>query len=298
MSNTVTIVGGDLRQLSLAAALSAAGYTVHLSGIDPANNEAAAISGFLNVTPTANTNDFCRDARICVLPIPVSKDGETVFAPLAGDVTPLTLAALFSALPDNAVIFGGNVLEFTNRLAAEHGRRIIDYYRDEQLQVRNAVPTAEGAVAIAMQELKTTVAEARCTILGFGRVGKALGMTLCRLGADVTVAARSTADRGWAKAFGCRAVPLQEYLASPRDADIVFNTVPCPILTEEVLGRYKSAPVFVELASAPGIDKGAAEVLGFRCIPAGGLPGKVAPITAGRIIADTILELLPKEVRL
>ena len=298
MSITVLIIGGDLRQISLAARLSAVGYTVHLAGIDPANEAVRAVASPLGICPTADLRNIPKDACICILPLPVSKNGEDVYAPLAGDSAPLALGTLFDGLPESTVIFGGNVSEFTCRLAAEHGRRIIDYYRDEQLQVRNAVPTAEGAVAIAMQELKTTVAGARCTVLGFGRVGKALGMTLARLGAEVTVAARSTADRGWAKAFGCCAVPLDEYREAPRDADIVYNTVPSPILTDEVLRRFGCRPILVELASVDGIEKSTADALGFRTIHASGLPGKVAPVTAGRIIAETVLDLLPKEVRL
>lgn len=296
MSITVLIIGGDLRQISLAARLKTAGYTVHLAGIDPANESVSAIASSLDVCPTADVHDFPRDTRICILPLPASKNGEDVFTPLCGKTDPLSLGTFLDALPENAVIFGGNISEFTHRLAAEHGRRIIDYYRDEQLQVRNAVPTAEGAVAIALQELQTTVAGAKCSVIGFGRIGKALGMTLVRLGANVTVVARSTADRGWAKAFGCCAVPLDEYRRAPQNADIVYNTVPSLILTDEVLRRFNCRPILVELASVDGIDRAAADALGFRTIHASGLPGKVAPITAGRIIAETVLDLMPKEM--
>lgn len=38
--------------------------------------------------------------------------------------------------------------------------------------VANAVPTAEGAVQVAMEELPFTLHSARVLILGFGRVGK------------------------------------------------------------------------------------------------------------------------------
>ena len=38
----------------------------------------------------------------------------------------------------------------------------------------NAVPTAEGAVQIAMQELPITISQSRCLIIGNGRIGKAL----------------------------------------------------------------------------------------------------------------------------
>ena len=297
MSINVSVIGGDLRQLSAANTLSNAGYDVQLSGFNPENEKIRSFGCDLAILQ--NIGEFEKDANICILPLPVSRDGEAVYAPLVGkNAKPILLRSLFENFPRNAVFFGGNVSEYTHRLAAEYNRKIIDYWQDEQLQVRNAVPTAEGAAAIAIQELKTTVAGSRCTVIGFGRVGKALGMTLVRLGAEVTVAARSTADRGWAKAFGCKTIPLEEYLIKPCDADIVYNTVPVTLLTEQVLCRYKSRPILVELASYPGIDSRSAEALGFRLIQAGGLPAKVAPVTAGRIIGETVLDLMPEEVRL
>lgn len=46
--------------------------------------------------------------------------------------------------------------------------------------VANAVPTGEGAVQVAMEELPFTLHSARVLILGFGRVGK---LTAHRMGA-------------------------------------------------------------------------------------------------------------------
>jgi dipicolinate synthase subunit A len=49
----------------------------------------------------------------------------------------------------------------------------------------------------------------------------------------------------------------------------------------------------MELASFPGgFDFVAAEKMGFSLILAQGLPGKHFPETAGRIIAETVLDLL------
>ena len=49
----------------------------------------------------------------------------------------------------------------------------------------------------------------------------------------------------------------------------------------------------IDLASKPGgVDFEAAKRLGVRVIWALSLPGKVAPITAGEIIKDTVLNIL------
>ena len=49
----------------------------------------------------------------------------------------------------------------------------------------------------------------------------------------------------------------------------------------------------MELASLPGgFDTFFAEKMGFSLILAQGLPGKIFPETAGRIIAETVLDYL------
>ena len=65
-----------------------------------------------------------------------------------------------------------------------------------------ALPTAEGAVQVAMEELPFTLHSARVLILGFGRVGKLTAHRMGALGAKVTVCAQGYADLAWAAAYG------------------------------------------------------------------------------------------------
>ncbi|MGM9936476.1 MAG: dipicolinate synthase subunit DpsA, partial [Candidatus Ornithomonoglobus sp.] len=72
-----------------------------------------------------------------------------------------------------------------------------------------------------------------------------------------------------------------------------FNTVPALILTGEVLEKVRQDTLIIDLASKPGgIDFDAAAELGLRVIWALSLPGRVAPVTAGIIIKDTITNIL------
>lgn len=49
----------------------------------------------------------------------------------------------------------------------------------------------------------------------------------------------------------------------------------------------------IDLASRPGgVDFAAAAELGVRCVWALSLPGKVAPVTAGRYIMDTVYHIM------
>ena len=57
--------------------------------------------------------------------------------------------------------------------------------------------------------------------------------------------------------------------------------------------RIRKDCLVIDLASKPGgVDFKAASELGVKVVWALGLPGKVAPISAGRIIADTVMNIL------
>ena len=157
----------------------------------------------------------------------------------------------------------------------------------------NAVPTAEGAVQIALEELPIALHGARVLVLGFGRVGKLTAHRMRALGARVSVAARKWADLAWADAYGYAPEPmggLDGYLCP---YDLVVNTVPARVLDRRRLAELKPGCLVIDLASKPGgVDLEAAGELGVQTIWALSLPGKVAPVTAGAAIRDTIYHIL------
>ena len=78
-----------------------------------------------------------------------------------------------------------------------------------------------------------------------------------------------------------------------RKAEIVFNTIPAPVLTAGILEQAPSRLLIIDLASAPwGTDFDAAARRGIKAFPAPGLPGKVAPETAGKILATHLPGLI------
>ena len=168
--------------------------------------------------------------------------------------------------------------------AGEHpGLRLRDYYDREDVLLRNAAITAEGAIALAMERREQTLLGSRVLILGFGRIARALAPRLRALGAEVTVYARSEAQRALAECLGCRA--LESLPEKPEGYSILFNTVPAPLLPRAAEGALN-----IELASAPG---------GFRDIAgvviARGLPGKAAPLSAAEALLGPILAIIREE---
>lgn len=168
---------------------------------------------------------------------------------------------------------------------------VISYTDSDYFKIRNALPTAEGAIAIAMQNTDFTIAGSKCAVVGYGNIGKCLTDRLIALGANVSVYARREQSRAESENRGASAHETGELYGL--DADIVFNTVPAPVLSAFELASFKTHPLIIDLASKPGgTDFEAAKSLGLDCIHALSLPGKFAPKTAGEILKDTVIYLL------
>ena len=80
-------------------------------------------------------------------------------------------------------------------------------------------------------------------------------------------------------------------ITAAENAAVIFNTVPAPIIRRDTLTAARNC-LIIDLASKPGgVDISAAKDIGTRVIWALGLPGKVAPVTAGNIIKETIYNI-------
>lgn len=187
--------------------------------------------------------------------------------------------------------FGAWGAEFATR-----GVKVHDLYGSEPLTTANAVPTAEGAIQLAMERSPVTLHGASCLIIGYGRIGKVLALKLRGLDAAVTVAARRAADRALAEAAGLNADETGVYRRGLAQYDFLFNTVPAPTLTEEQLRLLSPDCVLIELASLPGgIPAEVCQHLGLSYVFAPGLPGKCAPKAAGSLYAQSVLDILAAE---
>lgn len=281
MRKTVLVAGGDLRFCCTARAflpvynVCAAGFTRQYLP-DP------------EITLAETAADPLPLCDALVLPMPVSDDGVLVNAPFSPRNLPLR--SLLSCLKPDALVFGGKC-GAAREIFEDAGFPVIDYLAAEELAACNAIPTAEGAVQILLEEMPRTIHGSRILVLGFGRIGTRLAYILRALGASVTVAARQAADRSRAQMLGCDAVDFQQI--EPQNFDVLCNTVPARVVTAELLSAVQEDALILDLASKPGgVDLDAAGALNRRVIWALSLPGKTAPVTAGEIIARTVSHIL------
>ena len=135
-------------------------------------------------------------------------------------------------------------------------------------------------------------------VVGLGRCGLPLARSLAALGARVTVAVRRREVRALAESFGFSTINFDQLQCEAHNYDFLFNTVPAPVLTEEILSKVRKDAIIIDIASAPGgTDFAAANRLGIKNFLSLGLPGKVAPITAGKILAKVYPHLISIHVK-
>lgn len=182
-------------------------------------------------------------------------------------------------LPPEVTLCGGN-------LPSIEGRKTIDLLADPIYTAKNAMITAHCALQTAAERLPVTWTGTRVLVVGWGRIGKCLASLLYTLGADVTVAARKPEDRAMAIALGCDALDTDEMVPALPRFRVIFNTAPRMLLPDT--GPCRRDCIKIDLASKPGIG-------GEGVVWARGLPGKMAPESAGRLIGETVLRLIKEE---
>lgn len=280
----LALLGGDQRELMILPALKSAGYTLRSFGLPPANLPEG-------VEACRSIREAAAGALALLLPMPgVGADGR-LYAPYAG--SPLLTAEDLGGVAAGTPVLAGVASPYLKELCQRLALPVIEIAERDEVARPNAIPTAEGAIQLAMQELPLTIHGLRALVLGFGRVGEALAARLRALGAEVTVSNRGEARFSLAAKQGYSLYPWGDIAESFGRMDVIFNTVPAQVLDKGRLLAMPKGALVIDLASGSGgVDYEAAAELGVRAIHALSLPGKVAPVSAGRLLAAVYPQLI------
>ncbi len=159
---------------------------------------------------------------------------------------------------DNVMIFSGIPTPNLDNMLEISNRDCIYMMKDKDVISENAVPTVEGIIADVINNTDKTLADSRVLVFGYGNIGSLLVKYLEMLGADVIV-----------------------------------NTVPKPVISNNLIKFINPDCYVLDVASHPhGIDQ---EVLAEYFIKSKlylGIPGKIAPKTSGNILSKKISSVM------
>ncbi len=256
----ILVLGEDSRQKYLADELSAIGFDTLY---DPCGT-------FEHLPPT-------RKASCMVYPIfPSTK----------------VLLKSIHHLDSQALLCAGLASKDFLKTASEHNLSVYDYMSDIHVRQKNAVATAEGAIAEALRLSRLNLQNSNCLILGFGLCGEILAKKCDGLGANVTVFDKDSLKLSHAVSHGLKSL---DSLITLEHFTYIFNTIPAPVLTMDLLKTISADGTIVDLATSPGgTDFDFCLKTGIPAKLCPGLPAVYSPKSSGIILAQAIMNQIKR----
>lgn len=285
----LAILGGDGREVILAEHLAGLNALVKVVGL-PVQGK--------NIIQCVHPSEALESVNAVIFPVPgVNAESKIYSAYLE---RPLFLTEeLMEKLAPGTPVLVGIAKPPLRKIAQKLGLRLIEVMEIDEVAILNSIPSAEGAIQLAMEKMPVTIHGSKAWVLGFGRTGITLARVLNAMGAKTTVVARNVTQLARAVEMGLQTATYSELENISEEVDVIFNTVPAPVLHRAILEQLPGSVLIIDIASAPGgTDFEAAKRLGIEAILAPGLPGKVAPKTAGRILCRIVPRLLAEELTL
>lgn len=285
----VAVIGGDQRTVYLMTDLIKMG--AHVKAIGFPNSVKLQ-----QVHLEQSIEDVLLDVQVVIFPMQ-GTDLQGNLKTLDENCPLQFTAQVAEKIAPGTLVIIGFAREPVRNWAARYHWKLVEIGEMDSVAILNAIPSAEGAIQMAMERLEITLHDSKSFVLGFGRLARTLARMLHGIGARVTVVARKRSDLARAFEMGYQSLMFTQLCQAIPEADVVFNTVPALVLDEKVLAQMRQDCVIIDLASAPGgTDFAAASRLGINAVLAPGLPGLVAPKTSGKILAQVIPQLILREL--
>ena len=266
----IGVIASDMRQIYMSKMLKARGYEVYLLDL----REGKCVSREL----LEKENELWKSDAL-ILPVPLKKVGDT-------DLLSEEIVKHGGTITR---VYGGSFPRDWEKSLEKAGILAVDLMESPEVARKNAIATAEGAIAELMKLMPVNVEGARIVVTGFGTCGKVIAEKLYCLGAMVTVAARSEQALTLAGFFGFDVMDLSAGELTLSRADGVINTVPARIIGEKEIDEMRRDAALIDIASAPGgCDLEYCKEKGISCKLAPGLPGIYSPKTSAQILLQAM----------
>lgn len=287
MEQHIAVIGGDARYLELIRKLEqlphAKVVVVGYDKLDP---------GFIGSKQYDLHEIQPQDLDIVILPITGTDNKGNIEAIFSNQ--PIQLEeSWFNQLRKQTFIFTGISNSYLDEVVSRSHAELIPLLGRDDVAIYNSIPTAEGAIMMAIEHTDYTIHSSKVIVAGFGRVGHTVANKFSALGAEVSVVSKKLRELARITEMRLNAIPLEAFPERVDECDLLINTIPALVITQEVIEKLPAHTVIIDLASKPGgTDFEFAEKRGIKAILAKSLPGVVAPKTAGDILARVIKQVL------
>lgn len=282
----VAVIGGDARQLEVIRKLTELDAKLFLIGFDQLDH------GFTGAIKVKIDEVKFDEIDAVILPIPGTNHEGFIDTVFSNEEVQLT-EDLLAITPDHCVIYSGITNSYLDKIVQSTNRKLIQFFERDDVAIYNSIPTVEGTIMMVIQHTDITIHGSNVAVLGLGRVGMSVARAFSALGAHVKVGANDTAHLARITEMGLTPFCLNDLKEEVKNIDVCINTIPHLIVTAKVISNMPTHTLIVDLASKPGgTDFRYAEKRGINALLAPGLPGIVAPKSAGQIIANILSQLL------
>ncbi|MFD1705931.1 dipicolinic acid synthetase subunit A [Siminovitchia sediminis] len=286
----IVAMGGDARQLEIIKKLTELDAKILLAGFEQLDQP---FSGA--VKEKVQDIDFSEIDAI-ILPVPGTDPEGAVETIFSNEKIVLTEKILHRT-PSHCTVYSGISNSYLDQITEKTQRKLVKLFERDDVAIYNSIPTVEGTIMMAIQNTDITIHRSSIAVLGLGRVGMSVARSFSLLGAKVKVGARKSEHIARITEMGLEPFHLSDLRNEVKDIDICINTVPHLIVNAAVIAQMPSHTLIIDLASKPGgTDFRYAEKRGIKALLAPGLPGIVAPKTAGQILANVLSQLLSEDL--
>jgi dipicolinate synthase subunit A len=286
----IAVLGGDARQLEVIRKLTELDAKVTLIGFEQLD------SGFTSASKELIADANFEELDAILLPVPGTNIEGVVDTIFSNEKVVLTKEILDST-PEHCTIYSGISNSYLDSIIAASNRKLVKLFERDDVAIYNSIPTVEGTIMMVIQHTEYTIHNSKVAVLGLGRTGMSVARTFHSLGAKVKVGARRSEHIARIVEMGLEAFEFKYIEEALKDVDVVINTVPNLIVTASVISKLQPHALIIDLASKPGgTDFRYAEKRGIKALLAPGLPGIVAPKTAGQIIGNVLTQLLKDDL--
>ncbi|MBM6618392.1 dipicolinic acid synthetase subunit A [Bacillus suaedaesalsae] len=286
----IAVIGGDARQLEVIKKLTELDAKLSLIGFDQLDHNFTGAS-----KDQIDEVDFSTIDAIILPASGANSEGEvdTIFS----NETVVFTEELVTKTPEHCTIYSGISNQYIDDIIKSTNRKLVKLFERDDVAIYNSIPTVEGTIMMAIQHTEITIHNSKVAVLGLGRVGFSVARAFDALGANVKVGARKSEHLARVFEMGMKPFHLSKLEDEVANIDVCINTIPHHIVTASVISKMPPNTLIIDLASKPGgTDFRYAEKRGIKALLAPGLPGVVAPKTAGQIVANVMAQLLREDL--